>query len=417
MYIKSSNRKLQPNILLRFFFIVTLLVSIKFFSFLGIGKTTIQIIEIFILMILVFLCIISTKKIGTRFSNSFYFIIFLTFIASIPANIYHNQDFYLSFWISRSVLYFLIYRFLHLYGFDYKYVFKVLLYIGFSWSIIMIIQSFTFPTYWFLKTSEFEIADLLSRARGSIIRINIDDVRYGVLFLLFAVGNILSHFNLKRLLLVLIGFYAIYLTGTRQIIFTCLFLSLVWVIFHNKNNFSKFIFRFIFISVVIIFSYSSILSVLQPLIEKSFEDFNDDYIRILSANFYFFDFWPKSNPLLAYLFGNGWEHGSSPYGQKIFYIIDRYRFYRGDVGLIGALNKFGLFYIISIIYFIIKVLKFPYQKKDKFVKYFFIFLCLTYFTGSNFFEKSSVIPFLACLTFYLDKLEINATRNITTLNK
>ena len=394
----------NPHILLKIFFILILSVVLRLFSLKGIDVKIFQYLELLLLGILLFLCIINTRKIRGLFSKNFSFIALFTFTASFPAYIFHGQSFFLSFFASRVILYILIYRFLHIFNFKADFVLKVLFYIGWVWVVIMIIQNFTFPNVLF-RIRDLDVEDTLIRARGEVLRLNIQGVRYGVFLLLslvvFATNNLKKY--AKIFYLVIIAF-ALSLTGTRQIIFSVIFLTFLIFLNPNKGKIAKRGFFLLVILPVLFLSSSYIYIYFEALITKTNDDLNLDYIRLLEINFYVFEYWPKQNAFIAYIFGNGWEHGQSEYGQEILINHQEYlHFFRGDIGILGAFNKFGILYIISVIALFYKFLKFKYTVNNIFIKYFFLFLVITYFTGGNFLENESVILLIACCAFILDK--------------
>ena len=403
-YMRHQILNKNPHIFLRIFFILILLVSLRLFSFRAIDLKIFQYLELLLLFILALLCILNTKKVRGSFSKNFGFIVLFTLTASVPAYFFHGQGFFLSFFISRVVLYTFIYKFLHIYNFKVDFVLKVLFYIGWIWVAIMIIQAYTFPNIWFmLQDLDFNV--ILERARGEVLRLNIADVRYGVLLffsLAFLIINNLK--NYTKIFYIIIIAIAIFFTGTRQIVFTCVLLLIIMFLNSNPKRFDKRIINIIMLLPIFFLIFTFIFPYFTSLITKSNENFNMQYIRILEAKFYVFEYWPKNNTFFAYLFGNGWEHGRSDYGLEIQnYHWKRLRFYREDIGILGAFNKFGFMYVVSVIAFFNKILKLKFSRSTIFIKYFFLFLALTYFTGSNFFENNSVLFIIACLAFVVDK--------------
>lgn len=394
--------KNKPHITLKVFFIFIVLLSTKFFSFILIDKQTVIFLELLLLSVLIFLCMINPNKVRGSFKNIFSYLILFSFSASIPAYLYHDQSFQLSFFALRSVLFIFLYRFLHLYSFKKEYVLKVLFFIGLIWLVIMIVQSITFPQILFANRV-LEVDEYYKRSRGNILRINISDVRFAVLLFM---SLVIRYFNFKKisvLFYVIILFYGFYLTGTRQIIFTAL--ALFVLIFYSSNQLrsTKF-FNIIIIIPLIIYSMPNILLFYELFVVGSVSTFDSNYIRFLSAKFYFFDFWPDYNPVIAYFFGNGPEHGSSDYGKIIMnYHWEKLNFFRDDIGLIGALNQFGIFYVLTCCAILYKFIKHKYSSNYLFIKYFFIFLILTSITALNFFLHSPTILIIACLAFIADK--------------
>ena len=406
----KSKKLDKTHFLLKLFFVITLLISTRLFSFKGVDIKIFQIIEIINILILVLLCVFNKKRTRGQFKNNFIWIALFTLTAALPAYYYHNQSLFWSLFVSRPILYLLLYRFLHIYNFTPKFVLKTLFYIGVTWAVIMVVQAFTFPNYLF-GHKDLEIKELLDRARGNLVRLNIKDMRFGVLVFLFSIVSFInSKRNVKRLFLVFLMSCGVFLTGTRQIIFTCFALSFIIYLYSNPIKLQRRFIALIITTPIIFFILYSSLNYYEYLIAKTSEDLNSNYARLLAAKFYLFDYWPSDNPFFAYLFGNGWEHGQSNYGKEI--ITNHWNkkgFFRVDIGLIGAFNKFGFLYIISVIAFLYKILKRQYTQNTIFIKYFFWFLAIISFTSANHFEIESII-IIACLAFVLDKAYVYKIR-------
>lgn len=408
MQLTSSSFKHHPHFLLRIFFILNVLFSTRFFSIVLIDKRTIQFIEIVVLGLLFCLCLFSNKKYTGLLKNNFNYLLIFTLTASVPAYIYHDQAFYLSFYASRVVIYLYIYKFLHVYNFKSNYVLKVLFYVGLIWTVIMIIQSFTFPQIMF-RNKALEIEEYIKRARGNIIRIGVSDVRFAVLLLLgYAnVYFIKKNFLTYKLIFLAFSIYGIFLTGTRQLIFSILLLLIILYLTIEKNKIKKKYYKAALLLIVLVFvfiMFPASSTSFEVLTNKTIEDLNDSNIRLLSGMFYFFEYWPENNPILAYFFGNGFAHGQSDYGKEIMnYHWEVLGFYREDIGLIGAFNKFGLFYFLTYISIIYKFLKVNYAINFYYIKFFIIFLLATSFTGANHLESSPIIIIITCLAFIIDK--------------
>jgi hypothetical protein len=148
---------------------------------------------------------------------------------------------------------------------------------------------------------------------------------------------------------------------------------------------------------VILISLSSILfagyiELTQEQVGSAEED-----IRELSAEFYLYEYWPHWS---ATILGNGLPHPESTYGSEMAYLNDPIGFYRSDVGLIGAFNAFGLFYILNILWVNIKgVRKKYYTKETNYLRLFFLHTLLLVVI-SEYYSYFSTIPFF-CITLYL----------------
>jgi hypothetical protein len=174
--------------------------------------------------------------------------------------------------------------------------------------------------------------------------------------------------------------------------FTSLFVAILLVKGVSKWKY------LLFFTICMFLLVSSFSYLFDELIEMTTTQVSDeDYIRILSANFYLYEYWPHWT---ARLIGNGPAHGDSGYGQEIEQLQSYLTFYRADIGIIGVFNSLGIFFVFNILWVNLKgiFLKLKNQK-DKYLKVFFF-----YFTSllllSTSYETMAVIPFF-CFIFYL----------------
>ena len=352
---------------------------------------------------------LGNKSYSGAFKRIFIYLTVLSFTASISAYVYHNQPYYLSFYSARFALYFGLYSFLHQYKFDPDYVLKVIMFFGLVWATIMVVQSFTFPKMLFAEKL-LETYEYLERARGTIIRVNLKDVRFGVLALVVLVNR----YSTSRALNLYSGFLLVFLisaiirTGTRQIIFSCFVLSVLLYFNADRRKKSS---RYAWFGLIVLpmsFALAYLVTInlgsLELLASSLKDDLTSSNIRYLAGVFYLFEYWPSYSPYVAYILGNGIEHGQSEYGREI---IDKHwqtlHFYREDVGIIGAYSKFGLLYVISYFTLFYRLIKMKSLPQNLYIRYFIIFLLITSLTGRNHLENPPVIVIVVCLAYILDK--------------
>ncbi len=121
---------------------------------------------------------------------------------------------------------------------------------------------------------------------------------------------------------------------------------------------------------------------------------------MLSAKFYLYEYWPHWTTMLT---GNGLPHIASAYGREMDLIIQYFRFFRSDVGIVGAFNKFGIFYVIIVFGLIIKCLKIKiHNNEDKYLKLFFFNALFLIITNESF-SNERVIPFYCFILYLIDK--------------
>jgi hypothetical protein len=392
-----------------FFLWLLTLISIRAFSFVFIPDRIFDYIEFFTLTITI---IIYIKSLKNRKANKYIFkpyvnaILILTLISSIPANIFHNQSIFLSFLASRTILYWLLYFIIE--NVPENNLTNLITVIGVIWSLIVIIQQLTFPKIWFNSPnayydyfSDIEPSTVVNHAQeeAGVIRIMLLGIPYAYFAIFYSWIKLKYSITPKHLFIFLIAIVALSLTGSRQIVFSIILIFGVdFIVSKYSSGYKKLIVSFIF-TIILLSARPLVNNYLSSLVRETQEQniTSSKYIRIREADFFLFKFYPN---WICYLFGNGWEHSLSPYGIK----IENNIYYRSDVGLIGALNKFGLFYVLAIFIIFIKVL-IPSKKVSvpQNIRLLFIFLLLTSFTGVNYFETTENIPLFTYIFYIIDK--------------
>jgi hypothetical protein len=334
-------------------------------------------------------------------------IIIFTILSAIPASLFHNQSIPLSLLASRIVLFLLIYHLLHKIKIDVKKLEKLIIYFGFGWVCLIYLQQVIYPTILF-SVSEVDLkTNQMGFETRGVNRVMITGIRYGVFFVFVYWKKIQNKFNLKEFTLFLFSFGAIILTATRQIIIGVGVMIVFDLLYELRINFSKRIGFAITLISLFILLFPIWGNIVLKLIEISKEQdvTSGEYIRFVEINYFLFEYWPH---WITYFLGNGWEHAYSSYGQEMQnYIEKTLRLFRSDIGLIGALNKFGIFYVVCILLIYFKtIFQFPKNSYPPYIRIMFIYLILTSFTGGNFFERASSIVFISLLLYIIDKYKM-----------
>lgn len=386
-------------------FLLLALVSTRAFSFILIEKVYFDYVEIIISVILLLVYLSNAKKIINLkwVFPEVKWILIITIFSFIPALIFHDQEISLGLLASRTTYFWLGYYLLKIKNVKLRDLHNVMIFMGFLWCLIMIIQQITYPVIYFnfLNGSELEINRY--EDRGNLLRIFVDGSIFGFYFLLFYWNKFIKKLDFKTIFMVLLGLSGILLTGSRQIIFSIFvvflfsFLSKIKAI--TKYN-TKFIYVFVsLIFLVITFAGEYLLSLVTLSLDQNVT--STSYIRILEMKFFVFEYWPN---FLAVFLGNGWEHALSNYGKEVTNFKNMYGYYRSDIGLLGALNKFGIVYILVILSLFYRIIRRgPKLFVPDFIQYFFLLLLLTSISGANFFEMSSCIFVLISILYIIDK--------------
>lgn len=392
------------------FVALSLLVATRFYSNILVPHIFFDITELIILLFLFFFLFLSyRKKIETRLYFAPYVkaLLFFVLLSAVPAYFFHKQGFLITLLASRTVFLWLFYVLLHKWELDDKVLEKIVLVLASFWTLIMIAQQFTFPLVLFTQRPDDTAASLVNIAdqRGGLIRIFVQGTGLAYFAIFYYWRKVFENYSVKRLALFLGTLGALFLSGSRQIVFGVLLIIAIdyMLLFNFKSKKSIQFALLILVAGALVSPF--VIEYITSLVTLSQEqDVTDTgYIRVLAMNFFLFEYWAH---WLCFFLGNGWEHVSlSEYGAEMSsYVVDRLQFYRSDVGLIGALNKFGLFYVLTILLIYFKILIRPKKMfVERYIKQFFVFLLLTSFTGGDYFERTDSLLLLLIIFYIIDK--------------
>lgn len=377
--------------------------SIKLWSFSAISEGLMNIIEIFVLSILFVIAVYNFNKIQTRrslFKTNVHFFIWLPFLSAFGALVFHHQSLPVSLLVLRANFYWLLYFLLHLFEIPPKKIINLMIVIGCGWILLTSLQQFTYPRYYFYTKDEENHSIL----RAGVYRFMVLGQQYGLFVLFYFFYRYMITAKLYNLIYVMMGLCGFYFYGTRQFALAAVVCMCVGILFIRSNARFRIIFLTIsmFIVTWLISGVFLKFSIKDALFNQYVEMTNEqlqygDDIRLRSANFYLYEYWPH---WLAKFIGNGQAYGKSVYGAEMDMIRAKYHYYRSDVGIIGAYNQFGLFYVLNILWVNFKGLfnKF-YSYENRYLKLFYvnsIFLLAL----SEYYSNGSGIPFY-CFIFYL----------------
>ena len=371
------------------------LCAVQLFSFKFISEDMWQLIDdavICLLLIQVFAFGIMRSGKKKLFYNEVLLLMLIPFFSAISAYVYHGQSWQETFLAARPCLLLLFYFYVRKKDLSIEKIESIIVNFGLIVSAILIIQALIYPTVYFQQQKE---QDLFEEREG-IVRIFIQDPLYIVFALFFLANRLFTELKIRDIALFAFCMAGIFFTGTRQVIFSSV--GVLFLFFLTSLNFrSRKAYRLLFLVVAFlgVFFYSGGSKYIDKLITLTNEQqvTNNDYIRIQEANFYFNTYMPSG---LAYVIGNGYQYGASKYGKEIYQLEQDQGLYRSDVGLIGALNMFGLIYLIPIGIIFYKVFRSKLVER-RFYKFFFLYVILTAFTGSNYF----LLPWTFTLVFLL----------------
>lgn len=316
----------------------------------------------------------------TQLMKRCFFLMTFQLLSIFGAVLIHGQGFADTFIVSSYALVFLSYPLLYVLKIDDRDLVKMMIVIGVLWTAVMIIQQFTYPTYWFGGNVEdgVEVSQ-----RNGIYRFSIFGTTYGLLSLFYGFQNFLETNKQKYLLLVFIGIVGVYLTCTRQIMAASLGCVFVGLYLSRKIKLGAFI--AVAISGILIYLYADLL--FSEYIEMT-EEIDEEYIRFISYRFYGIDY-NKNHPLAVFI-GNGLYREGSAYGSEMMQYREELGLYQSDIGLVGEYSLHGIFAVITILSI------FWYVFKNR--KYIDLYLLL--FMLYSFLTSIMLMPFRCSLTTF-----------------
>ncbi|WP_128763363.1 hypothetical protein [Leeuwenhoekiella aestuarii] len=335
------------------------------------------------------------KKIGKQpFKRPVLLFIALPLISTIGSYIYHEQSFLASLLALRLNFLWLLYFVLHYFKFPLKRLIKLLVVVGFIWALVTIIQQFTYPIYFFYSRDE-ETRQLL---RAGIYRFMAFRHHYGIFLAIyfFYRFNTSKDHKLRNGLFFLIGMIGLYYFGTRQFLASAI-IAVGYIIFISNKNQKGY--AILLTTIVIALGVFFSETLFGRFIKMTQEDLSEDNIRLLAANFYLNEYWPDD--WMSRLVGNGMNYyDNTDYGKEVTY-YEEAGLFRVDVGIIGVYNLYGIFYVISTFYFVIKGMLVNYISNN-YLKAIYLAILVTT-PLSVYFDNYTAIPFFAILAYMTDK--------------
>ena len=304
--------------------------------------------------------------------------------------VFHNQNFTSSLLSSAFNFFYLFFFVLEFLDVQEKDLVRIFFILGIAWVLISVIQQFTYPTYLFgAQETEKKIIEV----RNNIYRFRMDGRQYVIPMLFYSFVEYISSRKKIYLLFLSIGLVGVYLTVTRQVIFTVIICMLYGTYFLRKHVYNI---KYIIIFSVILFLLNFDL-LFGNMIEQTDNDLNEDYIRFACYNFYGFEY--NKNNLFVCLFGNGLPSLKSAYGLEIYQISRSQHFFQADIGIVGIYSWFGIIYVCYVISFFIYIYK-NRSFLDLYLKMYVLYMAFTSVMLWHFTFNAGIVTSQTCI-FYL----------------
>lgn len=317
--------------------------------------------------------LIARKKIpqGTSIPKYVFLFAIIPFISMIGAHIFHGQSwrdcinatfFNLSYFIFFLLLFWKIRE---------KDLIKMLIAFGLVFSLIELIQEFTYPRVLFYNAQQDQggAADL--GMRNGLYRFRMAGVDFAVFLFFYSFQSLMKKINIKYIVFLFVGAIGIYLSLTRQIMAASLGAAVLVYVFAKKNKFRNLIVLGIFLLII----YSNMDVLFGAFINQTNTELDSDYIRFLSYNFYGVEW--NHGDLLRCIIGNGFPYWNltSPYGREIN-DLQSVGIYASDVGIVGMYAFYGAIYVVFIVTFLVYAFR-NYKYMEPYVKMYLLYSTFT----------------------------------------
>jgi hypothetical protein len=330
---------------------------------------------------------------GKRFHQNFGIEVGLIFL-SLALAIYgakwgHDQDFLLTIWVLSNMYFFLFYFFLHAVRMRPEELQKMMVVMGILYISFFLIQYVMYPRMIFGGRAQ--------EMRGTI-RIFLPGSAFAGLIFYYGLQQALT--TEKKIW----GFYCLLfliiplLQGTRSSIITLLLGAFIFILFSRQVKSKILIFMLLLASAAIAFVIFRDIIMNLVLVSQEQAAQEGDDIRVRSARFFLFDFYPSS---LNYLIGNGESHMMSAYGMRIWYYKSNYGFYQNDLGILGEYIKFGVLFVICVVLIFRKLFSIKVSPDYSYFRFWALILILDELMGGAFTKPNSIVV-IASVLYIID---------------
>lgn len=284
------------------------------------------------------------------------YLIVIPLISLIPSYLIYNQSPIDSFKAISPHFLWLFYYYCHIKKIKEKDIIKAFLSAALFIITIQIIQQFTTPHF---GLSYNKVGDIYVDIRNGIQRYRVDFNGLFTFFILYYYWELMQkQRKFIYLCIFTLMIISIYLTLTRQLIFALILIVFLNIIFNNNTKAKRITSTTLLLIFIILFYFYSDL-LFGSFINMTIEQSGNEDIRILAAEYYTQRL--IENPI-TFLFGNGTPAGNSTYASLTTYEQQELGFHTSDVGFIGIIYKYGIFYA-AIFYLIMYRIYLKYRKR------------------------------------------------------
>lgn len=310
------------------------------------------------------------------------------FISMFAARWGHDQSYTTTLIAQRFMYFYLLYWALHAIKIDTKSLESIIIWLGVTYSVFYLIQFFVYPNIVF----DVRVAE----DRGTI-RIFLSGFGFLILAYFLTLSKTFKEFTPARIFYIILFLSIIILMGTRQVILSVVLITMLFVLFSRLVKSRILVFTMVVLSLIPLFIIFQDIFISLIDLSKNQSEALAENTRIRSATFFLTQLFPDT---YAYYTGNGADSSNSNYGLSIQMYKDLYGFYQSDLGIIGDYTKFGVLFVIGVFWILFKIIFSKPGPESAYIKFFFISILLTLFTGGGAFGMADSIA-AVCFTFYL----------------
>lgn len=346
--------------------------ALRYFDYTGLNSTYYGWASNIFSLLLIAFYLVFGRKLSSTYSQPFLWGLLLVPILSfLPCYLENGQGLVDSCRAYLSTFLVLVYFVLHASKVKEKELVRAITIIAVVRTSILLIQQFTYPDYLFAFRPEGMDAQGYIQGmevRSGIYRFYIEDTYLSMFLVFYYLQKLLSKFTPASLMLFLIGLFGVYLDQSRQFMVSTIIAVIVPFVFIRKKK-TRWI-MFLLIAAIAVVAIVFGTQLFEELIEMSADDVSDsDNIRLLSYATFLFQYW--GGPL-SVIFGNGPAWGGSAYNAELQYMMEYLRLYRADVGIVGAMNVYGITSALFLLYFYIAFVFKNWKKLETHLKMYYI---------------------------------------------
>ncbi len=392
-FCKKCQREINFNSMMKKF--ITVIISFsafKFFNLSIIDDTILNFFEIISFLFILYFILknnVFNEK-DLLFKIPILIILLGVILSCISSFLFKNQELFISLVASRFMYYYLVYFFLISIKLEFNETIKIINFLSIIFCIIYLIAIY-YPSFVNIRIVFDE-----TRATTRVYLSGIFVVLFSGIFNFFRFSESKKIFSLFLFLFFTI---VIFFYGARAIIFPYLFIIVIIFLTAKSNIFMRSLI-FAILLVLIIYYLYPILSGLIETIDKDMYSYSNSgnlYIRIKALEYFLDYLFPDS---IVYLLGAGFASTKSAYGVEMNRLKVLYGFHQSDIGIIGDYTRFGILYLIGVIYIFVIVLKTKLQRDFIVLKIIFITFFIASLTITPFGYSDGIITIVFLMYLY-----------------